>query len=423
MEQSPPVGKPDEPPAALNPLLALTATLLHHLRGARRTELIAYLKHWNEHATLLRYLDTWLTMQPALATLRQARAETLIALGQPAAALSEIDALDREREVTQDRLRLRLAALIAAQEWATAEALIDPANGWERGDLLIAQGRYKEARRAYADTALLREASPTVREVRAALLDGEPQQARALLADRWSVRAGMRPALDELRLQVEITAAFGDTAEQAKVVATLADLEASERAQLIEMLGLAEHLDLEVVPDVPAMEVADIDVPAEARRLLQEQWGYRGWQVADLPVACAAASRCDRNYLAVDRADERSARRSPGRGARSGDRHQQHAEFSRGRSTAAGGPRGTLQARLRRAGTITAASVRPGAARGRHRALRRRRGALCVALGPDVSPGLPLHPACRRGAGPSTCVGVDRNRYARYTRRNHGATG
>src|SRR5919199_3443271 len=126
MEQSPPVGKPDEPPAALNPLLALTPTLLHHLRGARRTELIAYLKHWNEHAILLRYLDTWLAAQPELATLRQARAEALIGVGQPAAALAELDALDQERAVTQDRRRLRLAALIAAQDWVAAEALVDP---------------------------------------------------------------------------------------------------------------------------------------------------------------------------------------------------------------------------------------------------------------------------------------------------------
>src|SRR5919199_1470439 len=122
MEQSPPVGKPDEPPAGLNPLLALTPTLLHHLTGARRTQFIAYLKHWNEHATLVRYLDTWLAAQPELATLRQARAEALIALGQFQAGLVELDALDREREATKERRRLRLVALTAAKDWDAAAA-------------------------------------------------------------------------------------------------------------------------------------------------------------------------------------------------------------------------------------------------------------------------------------------------------------
>src|SRR5919202_6412035 len=107
MEQSRPDGKPGEPPAALNPLLALTPMLLHHLTGARRTELITYLKHWHEHAILLRYLDTWLAAQPELATLRQARAEALIGVGQPAAALAELDALDQEREMSKTRRRLR----------------------------------------------------------------------------------------------------------------------------------------------------------------------------------------------------------------------------------------------------------------------------------------------------------------------------
>jgi ATP-dependent DNA helicase RecQ len=55
-------------------------------------------------------------------------------------------------------------------------------------------------------------------------------------------------------------------------------MEASERAQLTEMLGLNEHLDLEVVPDVPAMEVTGIDVPAEAHQLLREHWGYRDFR-------------------------------------------------------------------------------------------------------------------------------------------------
>src|SRR5919206_971174 len=153
MEQSPPVGKPDEPTAALNPLLALTPTLLHHLRGARRTELIAYLRHWNEHATLLRYLDTWLAAQPELVTLRQARAEALIALGQLQAGLAELDALDREREVTKERRRLRLTALIAAKDWEAAAALLGPGTDYDRGDFLIAQGRKEEARAAYLASA------------------------------------------------------------------------------------------------------------------------------------------------------------------------------------------------------------------------------------------------------------------------------
>src|SRR5918998_6611345 len=82
--------------AGRNPLLALTPALLHHVTGERRKQLLSYLRRWDEHDTALRYLDTWIAAEPNLATLRQARAETLIEMGQPDVALRELDALDEE---------------------------------------------------------------------------------------------------------------------------------------------------------------------------------------------------------------------------------------------------------------------------------------------------------------------------------------
>ena len=186
-------------PQELNPLLALTPTLLHLITGDRRSRLITYLKHWNEHATLLRYLDTWLAAQPELVTLRQARAEALLGLGQPMQALAELDAIDQERETTETRRRLRLAGYLAAKDWTAVAALINPENGWERGDLLLAQGHAQEAVRAYAQAAALREAAPSPREIRAALLCGDARRARALLAERCGAQNDRRPTTDDRR--------------------------------------------------------------------------------------------------------------------------------------------------------------------------------------------------------------------------------
>ncbi|MDQ5854626.1 MAG: hypothetical protein M3380_21650, partial [Chloroflexota bacterium] len=269
----------------LNPLLALTPALLHHVTGDQRQRLMAYLKHWDEHATLLRYLDVWLAAQPELATLRQARAEALVALDQPVPALQILDALDEERGVTAGRRQLRAAALLAAGEWAAVEALLDPLSRGNRGDLLMAQGRYQEAKCAYAEGAQLHEGPPSIHEVRAALACHEPECARALLLERQVVRGEARPAIEELRLWQAVARALGDTRLEAESAAELAALEASERARLIELLGLGAHSDLEVVPDVPATAESDGNVPPEAREFLREHWGYadfRGGQAATI---------------------------------------------------------------------------------------------------------------------------------------------
>ena len=274
-----------------NPLLALTPALLHAVTGDRRTRLITYLKRWNEHATLLRYLDTWLAAQPELATLRQARAEALIALGQLAAGLSELDSIDQERAVTRERRRLRLTALIAMQAWDQAAGLVDEGTSYDLGDLLAAQGRFDEAKRAFARGAQSVQGPPTLRDIRGALACGDPVRAGALLHERLLQRGEAGPSADDLRLRIAIAGATGDDTTEAE--AALGALEAAERAQILELLGLTEQVDLEIVPDVPVMEAGTAEAPPEAVRLLQEHWGFsnfRGGQAAVVAHVLAGRS-------------------------------------------------------------------------------------------------------------------------------------
>ncbi|HZG65464.1 MAG TPA: RecQ family ATP-dependent DNA helicase, partial [Herpetosiphonaceae bacterium] len=271
--------------ASPNPLLALTPALLHHVGGKDRTDLLQYLRRWDEHATSLRYLDVWLAAQPGLATLRQARAEALIALDQPAAALPEVDALDRERGATAGRHQLRVRALIAARDWPALEELLAPIGPNDRGDILMAQGDFVEAKQAYAEATALHEGPPSIRDVRAALACGEATRAQALLAERASARGEARPAIAELRLIGEVCAAAGDHAGLTAASVELDLWEATERAELIARLGLGAHEELEVVPDVPATGSDDVILPPEAHMLLHQYWGYddfRGGQAATI---------------------------------------------------------------------------------------------------------------------------------------------
>lgn len=268
-----------------NPLLALTPALLHHVAGKDRTDLLQYLRRWEAHAICLRYLDVWLAAQPELATLRQARAEALIALGRPESALPELDALDQERGNTAGRHQLRVRALIASQDWPALERLLEPMSLNDRGDILMAQEHFVEAKQAYAEASALHEGPPTLREARAALACQELGRAHALLVERLAMHGEARPAIAELRLQQEVAAAMGDDQALAAATTALDTWEASERADLIARLGLGTHEDLEVVPDVPATGHDDIVVPEEALALLHEHWGYddfRGGQAATI---------------------------------------------------------------------------------------------------------------------------------------------
>lgn len=261
-----------------NPLLALTPALLHHIRGDRRNQLLTYLKHWDEHATILRYLDVWLAADPNLATLRQARAEALIALGQQHAALGEIDALDEERGVTAGRRQLRVAALIALGAWDTLEQFDPPLGTSDRGEMLLAQGRPEDAKHVFAQAAALREGPPSLGEIRAAVACGELERARALLQERRSARGDAPMPLHELRVQQAVMEASGDREALAEIMVELGLLEGAERERLLELLGLTEQVDLEVVPDVPAYEEGVVEVPEAALSLLQTQWGYGGFR-------------------------------------------------------------------------------------------------------------------------------------------------
>ncbi|HSH80822.1 MAG TPA: RecQ family ATP-dependent DNA helicase [Herpetosiphonaceae bacterium] len=271
--------------APRNPLLALTPALLHHVTGDRRKQLLAYLRRWNEHATALRYLDTWVAAEPNLATLRQARAEALIEVGQPEMALHELDQLDEERGPTTSRRNVRLAALLTARDWAGVETLIGSGLSTIRGDMFLAQGRYEEAQAVFSTLAALREGPPTLREARVALLRGEAARSWALLQARQAVRGDAQTAPDELRLLRDVAAAMADAAAYDDAVSRLAALEETERARLIELLGLDVGSDLEIVPDVPADEPGNVQAPEDATALLRSLWGYdafRGGQAASV---------------------------------------------------------------------------------------------------------------------------------------------
>jgi hypothetical protein len=80
-----------------DPLTALPPHILARVTGDRRRRLVEYLLRWGQPIAALACLDCWLTAQPHLITLREARARVLIELARVEAALDILEGLDAER--------------------------------------------------------------------------------------------------------------------------------------------------------------------------------------------------------------------------------------------------------------------------------------------------------------------------------------
>ena len=289
-------------------LLTFTPTQLQRIRGDQRQTLIRHLRTWEEHATLLRYVEFWLGNQPTLATLRQLRAETLLALGDAPAALGELDTLDKERGATSGRQHLRAEALITLGEWAEALAALDaieqPGAATERlrAAWWEGQGAHEQAAAGYA--ALLQDLAANSSVVsyaaRWALRQAQPQQALDWLLTRYQLMPGLPPRPVELRLEREAAEQLGLAGEVDRIERALASLLDVQQALVLQALGLETTPGSTPTFDAPQAieEVRDAaPVPPAAYALLQEHWGYqdfRGEQAAVVGELLAG-----RNTLAV----------------------------------------------------------------------------------------------------------------------------
>ncbi|MBA3948011.1 MAG: RecQ family ATP-dependent DNA helicase [Herpetosiphonaceae bacterium] len=292
-------------------LLLLTPTQLQPVKGERRNRLIAYLQNAGEYPTLLHYLEVWLGGDPHLATLRQARAEVLVALGQPEAALAELDALDAERGTTAGRRALRLDALVKLGEWEAAHVLIDlevedsTARARMHGDLLFQQGEWSEAATAYtaAGIDLNGEADPNLYAVRLALAFGHAHRAHTILQQLYQRKPEAATTRAHLHVEREIAEQRRDQQTITRINAELARYRVEQQQSLLESLHLDPDdetspliAERELVP-VAVEHIAAGTVAPEAYALLQTHWGYadfRGQQAAVVSNMLAG-----RNTLAV----------------------------------------------------------------------------------------------------------------------------
>src|SRR5215213_1671231 len=130
-----------------DPLINLPTHILAHITGERRKRLLEYLLRWGEYTAALACLDCWLSGQPHLATLREARARVLIEQDRVQPALETLDEIDDARGMSESRRALRLRALAALGRWEAARALLpkhpDSATDWRLyAELLTRQGRF-----------------------------------------------------------------------------------------------------------------------------------------------------------------------------------------------------------------------------------------------------------------------------------------
>ena len=227
-----------------DPLISLPAHILAHITGERRKHLLEYLLHWGEHAAALVCLDCWLSDQPHLATLREARARVLIELERPQPALETLDQIDSERGMSESRRALRLRALAALGRWDAAHALLPAhpslATEWRlQAELLTRQSRFDEAAEAYARVAeLLPEDSPPPRGLAdLALAQGDPAHARALIHQRQTRFPDTALDMRDLLLLRIVAERLDDSAALATLNAQLHQRRAGELAAVCREIG------------------------------------------------------------------------------------------------------------------------------------------------------------------------------------------
>ncbi len=260
-------------------LLLLTPTQLQPVKGERRNQLITYLKSAGEYPTLLHYLEVWLGGDPHLATLRQARAEVLVALGQLEAALAELDALDAERGMSAGRRTLRLDALVKIGAWEAAHALVDAevqdplSQARLHGDLLLQQGEWSQAVTTYtiAGIDVNGEAEPNLYAVRLALATGEGQRAHAILQQLYERRPEAATTPTHLRVEREIAEQGHDHEALTRIDAEIERYRDEQQRKLLAILHLEPDDETR-----PLIAERRIDVAPEACALLQANGGYTG---------------------------------------------------------------------------------------------------------------------------------------------------
>ena len=145
-------------------------------------------------------------------------------------------------------------------------------------------------------------------------------------------------------------------------------------------------------------------------------------QVADLSAAGAGDGRADAGRLAAAGADRGSVQQAQS-GGRGGGAHRVDAHREGARRRSGRRARGHDQAGDDHARIGELADGARGARRREVLPLLRRRGALRVAVGPRLPPGLPRAAPRRSGAGAAADPGTDRHRHPGHRRRRPGADG
>ncbi|GAC1641515.1 MAG: hypothetical protein NVS4B8_09920 [Herpetosiphon sp.] len=267
-----------------NLLLLLTPTQLEAIRGERRTRLMQYLATWKHSETALRYLEVWLGGAQQQVTLRQAHASTLLALGRPADALRELDEIDSERGVTSGRLRLRVDCLAGSCDWQAAHTLVKQLcqdDEWEaarlHSDLLLKSGNVDEAETTLHAAGFERESGELPVFLRARIAMARREYATVLrLLDTTADDDGTSSGASVARRKMVCEAAekLGDNGVALRGQQELAELEAQQRAAVLQQLGLDERIEpttIEPVADGPEEEPR---LPEAAFELLGRAWGY-----------------------------------------------------------------------------------------------------------------------------------------------------
>ncbi len=95
-----------------------------------------------------------------------------------------------------------------------------------------------------------------------------------MLMERIAVRGTAQASVGEVRLRRDVAEALGDSEARNEALHELRAMEETERRLVVEALGLAMPLDLEVVPDVPEGVASNGGVSTAAIDLLKDVWGF-----------------------------------------------------------------------------------------------------------------------------------------------------
>lgn len=275
-------------------LTSLPENLVARITGDRRKHLVDHLLRWGAHAAALRCLESWLSGQPHLATLREARARVLVELGRPDEALVVLDAIDAERGITESRRSLRVHALAALGRWQAAHDLLGErqldATTWRmRADLFRKEGRLDAAAEACARAVdLMPEGSAPLRTLAdLALAQGDPARARDLILGRQSRLPDLALDVRDLMVLREAATRLNDASALVALDRALAERRAAEQSALYNELGL----DTSAIESTPAIRQSTPPpapstptLPPEVWATLRDHFGYDAFRPGQAAV-------------------------------------------------------------------------------------------------------------------------------------------